>query len=53
MHLIDRERPEGASPHTLTMDDWDMTRQCLHFGARKFDTNKDSNIINKVFDTWH
>ena len=24
MRLIDRERPEGASPHTLTIDDWKM-----------------------------
>ena len=53
MRLIDRERPEGASPHTLTMDDWDMIRQCPHFWARKFDMNKDSNIIDKVFETWH
>ena len=53
MRLIDRERPEGASPHTLTMDDWDMIRQCPYFWAIKFDMNKDSNIIDEVFETWH
>lgn len=53
MRLIDRERPEGASPHTLTMDDWDTIRQCPYLGARKFDMNKDSNIIDKVFETRH
>lgn len=24
MRLIDRERAEGASPHTLTMEDWEV-----------------------------
>lgn len=42
-----------AKSYTLTMDDWDMIRQCPYFWARKFDMNKDSNIIDKVFETWH
>lgn len=53
MRLIDRERPEGASPHTLTMEDWKMIEKCPYFWARKFDIEKDSEIIEKVFQTWH
>lgn len=53
MRLIDRERPEGASPHTLTMEDWKMIEQCPYFWARKFDIKKDPEIIDKVFQTWH
>lgn len=53
MRLINRERPEGTSPHTLTMDDWSMIEQCPYFWARKFDLEKDSQIIDKVFQTWH
>lgn len=52
MRLIDRDRAEGASPHTLTMDDWKMIEQCPYFWARKFDLKKDSEIIEKVFNTW-
>lgn len=53
MRLIDRERAEGASPHTLTMEDWNMIQHCPYFWARKFDIKKDSEIIEKVFQTWH
>lgn len=53
MRLIDRERAEGASPHTFTIDDWEMIEQCPYFWARKFDMQKDVEIINKVFETWH
>lgn len=52
MRLIDRERSEGASPHTLTIDDWDMIYNCPYFWARKFDLNKDRAIIDRVFETW-
>lgn len=53
MSLIDRERLEGAFPHTLTMDDWSMIEQCPYFWARKFGFEKDSQIIDKVLQTWH
>lgn len=52
MRLIDRDRVEGASPHTFTMEDWDMIEKCPYFWARKFDLNRDPEIINKVFVTW-
>ena len=52
MRLIDRDRNEGASPHTWTMDDWDTIRSCPYFWARKFDEKRDPNIIEKVFETW-
>ena len=52
MRLIDRERPEGASPHTFTMEDWEMIEQCPYFWARKFDMSRDSEVIEKVFNTW-
>ena len=53
MSLIDRERLEGAFPHTLTMDDWSMIEQCPYFWARKFGFEKDSQIIDKVLQTRH
>lgn len=53
MRLIDRERTKGTSLHTLTMDGWSMIEQCLYFWARKFGLEKDSQIIDKVFQTWH
>ena len=52
MRLIDRERAEKASPHTMTMDDWDLIVNCPYFWARKFDTNRDEAIIKKVFNAW-
>ena len=52
MRLIDRERPEGASPHTFTMEDWEMIEQCPYFWARKFDMSRDSEVIEKVYNTW-
>ena len=51
--MIDRERPEGASPHTLTMEDWRMIEQCPYFWARKFYIKKDPEIIDKIFQAWH
>lgn len=52
MRLIDRERPEGASPHTLTMEDWDMIEKCPYFWARKFDMKRDAEVIEKIFEKW-
>ncbi|MCD7808669.1 MAG: beta-1,6-N-acetylglucosaminyltransferase [Erysipelotrichaceae bacterium] len=52
MRLIDRERPEGASPHTMTMSDWNMIESSPCFWSRKFDINKDTEIIDKVFEKW-
>lgn len=52
MRLIDRDRAEGASPHTLTMADWKMIEQCPYFWARKFDMNRDAEIVDRVFETW-
>lgn len=52
MRLIDRDRVEGASPHTFTMEDWDMIEKCPYFWARKFDLNRDPEIVDKVFETW-
>lgn len=52
MRLIDRDRCEGASPHTMTMDDWSMIQNSPGFWARKFDINRDPQIIEKVFETF-
>ena len=52
MRLIDRERAEKASPHTFTMRDWDMIEECPYFWARKFDLNRDREVIEKVYNTW-
>ena len=52
MRLIDRERPEGASPHTWTMDDWETIQNCPYFWARKFDVKRDPEIIEQVYNTW-
>lgn len=52
MRLIDRERCEGASPHTWTMEDWEMIKSSPYFWARKFDLNRDRKVIEKVFETW-
>lgn len=52
VRLIDRERAEKASPHTWLMEDWDMIVKSPYFWARKFDEKRDSEIIEKVFETW-
>ena len=52
MRLIDRERSEGASPHTWTMDDWETIQNCPYFWARKFDVKRDPEIIEQVYNTW-
>lgn len=52
MRLIDRDRNEGASPHTWRMDDWNMIQESPYFWARKFDQRVDSEIIDKVFEKW-
>lgn len=52
MRLIDRDRNEGASPHTFTMDDWDMIEKSPYFWARKFDLKRDREVIEKVFERW-
>lgn len=52
MRLIDRERPEKASPHTFTMYDWKIIQESPCFWARKFNIERDFDIIDKVFETW-
>ena len=52
MRLIDREREEKASPHTFTIDDWNMIETSPCFWARKFNLQKDKKVIEKVFSTW-
>ena len=50
MRYIDRIRNEGASPHTITMDDYDTLMNCPFLFARKFDLNKDREIIDKIYN---
>lgn len=52
MRLIDRDRAEGASSHTWLSEDWEITKNCPYFWARKFDIKRDRDIIEKVFHTW-
>lgn len=52
MRLIDRDRPEKASPHTFTKEDWPMIQQSPCFWARKFNEQRDPEIIERVFSTW-
>jgi len=52
MRLIDRNRAEGASPHTFTSDDWNMIERSPCFWARKFSEARDAGIINKVYETY-
>lgn len=52
MRLIDRERAEGASPHTWLMEDWDIILKSPYFWARKFDLNRDPAIIDKITNMW-
>lgn len=52
VRLIDRERCEGASPHTWLMEDWNIIEKSPYFWARKFDLNRDKEIIDKAFETW-
>lgn len=52
MRLIDRVRVEKASPHTWTVEDWDIIKNSPYFWARKFDMNRDNEVIEKVFETW-
>lgn len=53
LRLIDRERAEKASPHTWTIDDWDMIEQAQNcFWARKFNEERDPDVIRKVVETW-
>lgn len=52
MRLIDRDRSEGASPHTWTVEDWTMIKKCPYFWARKFDLSKDKEIIERVYECW-
>ena len=53
LRLIDRERPEKASPHTWTIDDWEMIEKTPNcFWARKFNEERDPDVIRKVAETW-
>ena len=52
MRLIDRTRPEGASPHTWRMEDWEEIQRSYCFWARKFNEEVDPEVIEKVYETW-
>lgn len=52
MRLIDRDRCEKASPHTFTIEDWDIIKTSPCFWARKFSLKKDSEVIDKIVSTW-
>lgn len=52
MRLIDRQRCEGASPHTWKIEDWNIIKESSFFWARKFDLYKDEKIIDLVFKEW-
>lgn len=50
MRYIDRIRNEGASPHTITIEDYDTLMNCPFLFARKFDLNKDKEVIDKIYN---
>lgn len=50
IRLIDWERNEGFSPHTFTIDDYDLIINSPCIFARKFVKKKDRQIIDKVYD---
>ena len=49
IRLIDWDRYEGTSPHTFTVEDYEMIKNSKCLFARKFIYEKDSEIIDKVF----
>jgi len=50
IRYIDWEHYEGTSPHTMRIEDYEslMKSDCLF--ARKFDSDIDSEIIEKIVD---
>lgn len=51
LRLIDWNRTEhdGCSPHTFTMEDWDMLTGSDKLWARKFDPAKDAAVIDALY----
>ena len=49
MRLIDWERRENESPHTFTIDDYEMIMESDCLFARKFVAEKDREIIDKIY----
>lgn len=51
LRLIDWVRTEhdGCSPHTFTMDDWDMLTASDRLFARKFDPAIDAQVIDALY----
>jgi len=51
LRLVDWQRTEfgGCSPHTFTMDDWDMLIGSDKLFARKFDPDKDRVVIDALY----
>ena len=51
LRLIDWQRTEhdGCSPHTFTMEDWDMLMGSDRLFARKFDPNTDRDVIDALY----
>jgi hypothetical protein len=52
MRYIDRINNEGSSPHTLTINDKDILANSDMLWARKFDENKDNEIIEWVYERY-
>ena len=50
IRLIDWERKEGFSPHTFTINDYDLIVNSRCIFARKFVEEKDRQIIDKIYD---
>lgn len=51
LRLVDWSRTEhgGCSPHTFTMDDWDMLTTSDKLWARKFDPDADAAVIDALY----
>ena len=51
LRLVDWQRTEhgGCSPHTFTMEDWDMLTKSDKLFARKFDPDIDSSVIEALY----
>lgn len=51
LRLVDWSRSvNGNNPHIFTLEDWDMLTQSDKLFARKFDTNIDQVIVDKIFE---
>ena len=52
LRLVDWQRTEhgGCSPHTFTMEDWDMLLASDKLFARKFDPAIDREVIDRLYD---